>query len=176
MGPSGGGGGGSGTLTMAVFQATDGQPPTSAYASFGTRNSGGLGVLQFIKTGNLDSSIVFPGVLPQGATLTTGLQIILFWTSATINTGNVEWQALIDNVNAHSIDTDSYGTGVSVITAAPGTAAVMTSTTISLPNANLQSLAAEMPYKLLIKRRASDTTNDTMADIASLFLVEVKSY
>jgi hypothetical protein len=160
---------------MAVFRGMDGQPPTTAFGYFATRDSGGLGVLQFTKSGNTDTSAVYTGVLPQGATLTSGLKIILFWASVTATTGNVEWSAAIDNVNAHSIDTDSYGTPA--LTAnAPAGAAVMTSTTITLPNANLQSLTAEQPFKLLITRKASDTSNDTMSDIASLFLIQVKSY
>lgn len=177
QGPSGGSGGSGGTLTLAVFRGIDGMPPVSNYAYFATRDSGVLGVMQFIKTGNVDTSLVFAGVIPQGTpTFPTGLKIILFWASATAVTGNVEFSAAIDNVNAHSIDTDSYGTAVSATTIVNGTAAVMNSTTINLPNANLQSLAAEQPYKLLITRRASDTSVDTMADIASLFLVTVKSY
>jgi hypothetical protein len=175
-GTGGGGGGGSGTLTMATFKATDAFPVATNYAYFGTRLSGSLGVMQFLKTGNVDTSLIFAGVLPQGATLTTGLKIILFWASTTATTGAVEWQASIDNLAAHSIDSDSYGTAVSQVSNTSGTAASMNSATISLPNANLQSLAAEMPYKLLIKRQASDTSNDTMTDVASLFLVEVKTY
>jgi hypothetical protein len=175
-GSGGGGGGGSGTLTMAVFKATDAYPTPTNYAYFATRDGGALGVMQFIKTGNVDTAVIFVGVIPQGATFTTGLKIIIFWASQTATTGAVEFSAAIDNVNAHSLDTDVYGTAVSQALTVNATAAAMNITTINLPNANLQSLAAEMPFKLLITRRASDTTPDTMADIASLFMVEVKTY
>ncbi len=167
---------GGGTATIATFNAVSGMPPSSAYAYFATRDSGGLGVMQFTKTGNTDTSLVFPGVIPAGVTWATGLTATLFWASQTVTTGAVEWAASFDNVNAHSIDTDTYGTAVSVATTTSGTAASMNTTVIQVPTANLQSLAAEQPYKLLIKRRASDTTPDTMTDIASLFLVEVKTY
>jgi len=120
--------------------------------------------------------MIFADVVPQNTTFTTGIKVIIFWASTSATTGAVEWKAEVDNVNAHSIDTDTYGTAVSVVTNTSGTAASMNTTTISLPNADLQSLAAEQPYKLRITRRASDTTNDTMADVASLLLVEVKVY
>ena len=162
---------------MAVFRGMDGQPPTSNYAYFASRDSGALGVLQFVKTGNVDTSAIYTGLIPQGTpAFTTGLKVTLFWASVTATTGNVEWSTAVDNIASHSIDTDSYGTAVVGTPTPPAGAAVMTSTTISIPNANLQSLSAEQPFKLLVTRKASDTTNDTMSDIVSLFLVTVKTY
>ena len=168
-------GGSGGTLTIARFRVGDGNPPATNYGYFGTRDTGVLGVWQFAHAGT-DTAMIFADVVPQNTTFTTGIKVIIFWASTSATTGAVEWKAEVDNVNAHSIDTDTYGTAVSVVTTTSGTAASMNTTTISLPNADLQSLAAEQPYKLRITRRASDTTNDTMADVASLFLVEVKVY
>jgi hypothetical protein len=78
--PTGGSGGG--TTTIAKFHVGDGNPPASDYAYFGTRDSGGLGVWQFAH-GGVDTSVVFCDITPQGATFTTGIQIIIYWFSTT---------------------------------------------------------------------------------------------
>jgi hypothetical protein len=157
--------------TIATFRVNDGNPPSSSYAYFTTRDSGGLGVWRFAVS--VASSLVFTGVVPQATVFTTGIQVIIWWAAVTAVTNSATWTAAIDNVAAHSIDVDSYGTGVSVSTAVNGTAAVTNSTTISLPNADLQSLAAEQPYKLKITRAGN---TDSLVDSADLWLVEVRTY
>jgi hypothetical protein len=168
------GSGGGGALTaIRNFSALDNHPPAANYATFSTRNA--LGVLQFIKTGNLDSTAIFIGVVPNGVTITTGIKVSLKWASSTAVTGAVEWQAAIDNADgAHTLDSDAYGTAISVITTVNATAAYLNSTLISLTS--IGGLVADQTYKLKVTRRASDTVNDTMADAASLLAVELYAY
>jgi hypothetical protein len=161
--------------TIASFDSGDGNPPASNYAYFATRNNGGLSVLRFAAS-VADTSIIFTDIIPQGVTFSTGVQIVIWWASVTAVTGAVEFSAALDNASTHSIDIDAYGVASSTVTTVRNVAAVPNSTVISLPYANMQNLTAEQPYKLRITRRVSDTVNDTLADFADVWLVEMRVF
>jgi hypothetical protein len=82
--PSGGGGG---SKTLARFTTRDNQPPASNFATLDTRNS--IAVLDFDAA--TKETAVFVGVIPQGADLTSGLSISIFWMATTATSGDCIW-------------------------------------------------------------------------------------
>lgn len=154
------------------FTALDNHPPSSNYATFATVNN--IGVLQFPHAGATDTTAVFVGAIPNTVILTTGLKVLIHWASGTATTGNVKWSSAVDNLESHALTSDSYGAAVTQTTTTNATAAKPSTTTISLTG--IQSLGSDKSFKIKVTRVASDTVNDTMADIASLIAVEVYAY
>ena len=74
-----GGSGGGGTKTYAVFTVRDNQPPATNFATLDTRNS--IAVLDFDAA--TDESAIFLGIMPEAASLASGLKIRLIWTAST---------------------------------------------------------------------------------------------
>jgi len=67
--------GGSGTKTYGVFTPMTSQPPASNFATLDTRNS--LAVLEFDAA--IEESIFWEHIMPEGASLGSGLLIIIKW-------------------------------------------------------------------------------------------------
>lgn len=167
--PSGGGGGGGGTKTYAIFTPLDSQPTSSNLATLDTRNS--IMVLDFDAT--TDESTVFVGIIPEGATLTSGLKIRLHWMASTATSGTCRWGAQIEKMNT-DLDTDSFDTAATAGSATNGTSGIITVTEITITT--IDSIAAGDSFRLKIYRDADGTSGtDDMAGDAELVCVEVRS-
>lgn len=163
-----GGGGGSGTKTYAVFTPMTSQPPASNYATLDTRNS--IAVLDFDDT--VEEGAFWVGIMPEGASLGSGLKVSITWMATSATTGNVRWGAKFERMNTDE-DSDSFDTAAEAHTATSGTSGIPVKTTITCTT--IDGITAQDVYRLWIYRDASDTTNDTVTGDAELIAVEVWS-
>jgi hypothetical protein len=163
------GGGSGGTKTYAVFTATDNQPPATAFATLDTRNSS-IAVLDFDDT--TDESAVFVGIMPEGASLGSGLKIRLHWMSTNQTSNNVVWDVSIERMTT-DLDADSFDTIASGTAAANTTqSGILTVTEITLTT--IDSVTAGDGYRLKVTRDANNGS-DNMSNDAELVAVEVRS-
>lgn len=161
--PSGGG-----TKTYAVFTPMTSQPPASNYATLDTRNS--IAVLDFDDT--VEEGAFWVGIMPEGASLGSGLKVSITWMATSATTGNVRWGAKFERMNTDE-DSDSFDTAAEAHTATSGTSGIPVKTTITCTT--IDGITAQDVYRLWIYRDASDTTNDTVTGDAELIAVEVWS-
>jgi hypothetical protein len=157
-----------GTKTYAVFTATDNQPPATAFATLDTRNS--IAVLDFDAT--TDESAVFVGIIPEGASLGSGLKVRLHWMATSATADNCRWGVQFEK-SGTDLDSDSFDTAAEAHSAANGTSGIETVTEITITT--IDSLAAGDRFRLKVFRNADDVTNDTMTGDAELIAVEVRS-
>jgi len=162
--PSGGG-----TKTYAVFTPLDAQPPASNFATLDTRNN--IAVLEF-DGGTTDESTTFVGIMPEAASLGSGLKVRIHWMADTATSGNVRWGVQFEDM-VTDLDSDSFDTAAEANGAANGTSGIPTVTEITITT--IDSIAAGDAFRLKVYREASDTTNDTMSGDAQLIAVEVRS-
>jgi len=168
------GSGGGSTKTLATFTARDNHPPATQFATLDTRNS--ILVLEFDAA--TEEAATFIGVIPEGAVLTNGLTVRLWWMGDTATTGNVRWGALFERTGT-DLDADSYDLPpvplalIEVTSAASGTSGI--ESVASLTTTYIDSLAAGDRFRLRVYRAAADATNDTMAGDAQLIAVEVRA-
>ena len=162
------GGGSGGTKTYAVFTAEHNQPPATAFATLDTRNS--IAVLDFDAA--TDESAVFVGVIPEGASLGSGLKVFIHWMASTATSGNCRWGVQFEK-SGTDLDTDSFDTATEAHSAANGTSGIETVTEITATA--IDSLAAGNRFRLKVFRNADDATNDTMTGDAELIAVEIRS-
>ena len=159
--------GGGGSKTYTVFTAGDNQPPATNFATLDTRNS--ILVLDFDAA---DESAVFVSVIPEAASLGSGLKIRLQWMATSATSGNCKWDVSLERMTT-DLDTDSFELPVtSATTATNGTPGIPTVTEITLTT--IDSVTAGDGYRLKVTRNAS-SGSDTMTGDAELFLVEVRS-
>ena len=163
------GGGGGGTKTYAVFTPLNNQPPAVSFATLDTRNS--VALLDF-DDGATSESAIFVGVMPEAASVGSGLKVRIHWTATSATSGNVEWAAQFERL-VTDIDSDSFDTAVSVTTTTNGTSGVPNITEIS--TTYIDSVTGGDGFRLKIYRDSADTTNDTMTGDAELVAVEVRS-
>jgi hypothetical protein len=156
-----------GTKTYAVFTVRDNQPPATAFATLDTRNS--VAVLDFDAT--TDESAIFLGIIPEAASLGSGLKIRLAWTATAATSGACVWDASLERMTT-DIDTDSFDTIASVTTTTNATSGVPNYSEITLTT--IDSVTAGDGFRLKINRDANNG-NDTMTGDAELIAVEVRS-
>jgi hypothetical protein len=159
-------GGGGGTKTYTVFTPNQNQPPATDFATLDTRNS--ILVLDFDDSD--DESAIFVGVIPEAASLGSGLKIRLHW-AAIETSGDCVWDVSLERMNTN-LDTDSFDTIASATAATNGTSGVLTVTEITLTT--IDSVTAGDGYRLKVTRNGTNVS-DTMSDDAELVLVEVRS-
>ena len=159
---------GGGTKTYATFTATDNQPPASVFATLDTRNS--IAVLDFDAA--TDESAVFVGIMPEAASLGSGLIVRLSWMATTATSGNVRWGVQFERSNT-DLDADSFDTAVEATAAANGTSGILTTTAITVTT--IDGITAGDVFRLKVFRNADDATNDTMTGDAELVAVEIRS-
>jgi hypothetical protein len=160
-------GSGGGTKTYATFTATDNQPPATAYATLDTRNS--IAVLDFDDA--TDESAVFVSIIPEAASLGSGLKIRLHWMASTATSGDVVWDVSLERMTT-DLDTDSFDTIASGTAAANGTSGILTVTEITLTT--IDSVTAGDGFRLKVTRDANNAS-DTMTGDAELVVCEVRS-
>jgi len=156
-----------GTKTIIRFHPGDNQPPATNFATLDTRNS--FLVLEFDAT--TQESANFIGVIPEGASLTNGLTVRLWWMSDTQTSGNVRWGVSFERVGTDN-DADSFSSVTEATGAANGTSGIETVTSITATA--IDSLVAGDRFRLRVARIAADATNDTMTGDAQLVAVEVQ--
>lgn len=156
-----------GTKTLARFTASDNNPPASSFATLDTRNS--VLVLDF-DDASVESA-VFVGQIPEGAVLTSGISVRLYWMATSATTGNVRWRAEFE-ADGTDLDSDSFDTATEATGAANGTSGIETLTTFTCTT--IDSLAAGDRFRLRISRVGNDGTNDTMSGDAELVAVELR--
>ena len=162
-----GGGGSGGTKTYTVFTPNQNQPPATDFATLDTRNS--ILVLDF-DDGDTESAI-FVGVIPEAASLGSGLKIRLHWAATGATSGDCVWDVSLERMNT-DLDTDSFDTIASATAATNGTSGILTVTEITLTT--IDSVTAGDGYRLKVTRDATNVS-DTMSGDAELVLVEVRS-
>ena len=157
-----------GTKTLARFTARDNNPPASSFATIDTRNS--VLVLDF-DDASVESA-VFVGQTPEGADLSSGISVRLYWMATSATTGNVRWRAEFE-ADGTDLDSDSFDTSTEAAGAANGTSGIETLTTFTCTT--IDSLAAGDRFRLKISRVGNDGTNDTMSGDAELIAVELRA-
>lgn len=160
---------GGGTKTYAKFTPFDACPPTTNFATIDTRNN--IPVLEF-DGGSTDESTTFVGVMPEAASLASGLIVKITWMADTATSGNVRWGVQFERMTT-DLDADSFDTAVEANSAANGTSGIPS--TVEITITTIDSIAAGDAFRLKVYREASDTTNDTMSGDAQLITVEVRS-
>lgn len=166
--------------SLCVFQAMDGIPPTTAYATQDILAGGATPVeaapvLDFDAA--TDEYIDFYGVLPQHYA-GGGLTLTLVWSASSATSGDVIWGAAFRRINddAEDIDTTahSYDFNASAAATAPSAQGEVSYDNITFTDgADMDSLAAGEMFFLRIRRDA-DNGSDTMAGDAELHYVHVK--
>ena len=157
-----------GSKTYAVFTAEHNQPPSTAFATLDTRNS--IAVLDFDAA--TDENAVFAGIMPEAASLASGLIVRLHWMATSATSGNVRWGVQFERSNT-DLDADSFDTAVEATAAANGTSGILTTTAITVTT--IDGITAGDVFRLKVFRNADDATNDTMTGDAELVAVEVRS-
>ena len=156
-----------GTKTLGLFTPMVSQPPATNFATLDTRNS--IAVLDF------DDSIAentrFVSFVPEGANLTSGITVNIYWMATTATSGNVRWGVQFERFGT-DMDVDSWDTAAEAHSAANATSGIETVTSITITT--IDALAAGERYRLRVYRAAADATNDTMAGDAELVGVELR--
>jgi hypothetical protein len=156
------------TKTYATFTATDNQPPSTAFATLDTRGTG-IAVLDFDDAST--ESAVFVGVIPEAASLGSGLIVSLRWMATTATSGDVRWSVAWEKSNT-DLDSDSYDSATASNATTNGTNGIVTVTNITCTT--IDSLAAGDLFRLRVQRIGGDNA-DTMTGDAELVAVEVRS-
>jgi hypothetical protein len=163
-----------GSKTYAVFTATDNQPPSTAFATLDTRGTG-IAVLDFDDTAV--KSAVFVGIMPEAASLGSGLIVRLHWmpTTDVTTTRNVRWRVAFERSNT-DLDADSFASNTEANGAVPSaTSGIPQMTSITVASGDLDGVTAGDLFRVRVTRVGSDSTNDTCAGDAELIAVEVRS-
>lgn len=155
------------SLTDAVFTPRENQPPATAFATLDTRNS--IAILDFDAATN--ESAIFLGIIPEAASLGSGLKIRIIWTATSATTGDTVWSTAIERMTT-DIDVDSFDTAASVTTTTNATNGVPNYSEITLTT--IDGVTAGDGFRIKITRDATNVA-DTMTGDAELIVVEVRS-
>jgi hypothetical protein len=156
-----------GTKTYAAFTAEHNQPPATAFATLDTRNSAVC--LDFDDT--TDESAVFVGIIPEGASLGSGLKIRLHWAATTATSGDVRWDVQLERMTT-DLDSDSFDTVASATASTSGTSGILTVTEITLTT--IDSVTAGDGFRLKVTRKPTNNA-DTLSGDCELYICEVRS-
>lgn len=163
------GGSGGGGKTLDRWKPTDNQPPSSNYATIDSRNT--IPVLDF--DASTEEAAVFQGIIPHGADLSSGLDVIIHWLATSATSGGVVWGAAFERMNT-DLDSDSFATGVNSATStANATNGIISSVTITLSSTEIDGLTAGDPFRLKISRKVGEAGDDMTGD-AELLAVELR--
>lgn len=157
----------SGTKTYSVFTALDNNPPASNYATLDTRNS--VAILDFDDT--TEESAIFVGVIPEAASLGSGLIVRIKWYATSDITNNGRWGVAFE-ADGTDIDSDSFDTACEATTTTSGTSGIANVTAITCTT--IDSVTAGQMYRLKVYRDVTDAA-DTLVGDAEVVTVEVRS-
>lgn len=158
--------GSSGTKTYATFTPMTSQPPASNFATLDTRNS--IAVLDFDDT--TEESVFWVGVMPEAASLASGLIVNIFFMATTATSGDARFGAQFERMNTDE-DSDSFDTATEATVATSGTSGIVTK--LSITCTTIDSIAAGELYRLKIYRDTSGA--DTITGDVEVVAVEVRS-
>ena len=156
-----------GSKTYAVFTALDNNPPSTAFMTLDTRNS----VPCLDADDATDESAVFVGIIPEGASLGSGLKIRLHWAATTATSGDVRWDVQLERMTT-DLDSDSFDTIASATATTNGASGILTVTEITLTT--IDSVTAGDGFRLKVTRDANNAA-DTMSGDCELYICEVRS-
>jgi hypothetical protein len=159
--------------TIAFFTARDNYPPAADYATFDTRN--GILVLDFDDTADAEWAY-FIGIIPEGANLSSGLDVIFNYTAATPSTVSgtgVMYSSFRPlNYDIDGIFTNPSGETLFVTpNATNGIPSVSASTHSS---GELNGLTAGSPFILVIARDGNNGSDNMIGDL-ELISIEVRT-
>lgn len=144
-----------GTKTLGrAFTALDNNPPETNFATLDTLNS--ISQLNFTGSGSTNIHAVFQGVIQEGADLSSGIKVRIFWRT-TATTGSARWGAQFERGNTAQ-SSDSWDTATEVTTATGATANVPNITEITCTA--IDSLVAGDFFRVRISRDLSDVADD----------------
>ena len=158
---------GSGTKTYRTFTPLDNQPPAANFATLDTRNS--VAVLDFDAA--TDESAVFVGSIPQGATLTSGIKVIISWSATSATSGDCVWGTQWEKTTGQDIDSDGFDTATTATTTTNAASGYINTTAITCTS--IDSLAAGDCFRLKVYRNAA-AAGDTMTGDVELIAVEIQ--
>jgi hypothetical protein len=156
-----------GTKTYSTFTPADNQPPSTNFATLDTRNA--IAVLDFDDA--TKESAVFAGVIPESASLGSGLKIRIHWMATSATASDVRWEVALERSNT-DLDSDSFDTVATGATTTSGTSGIVSVTEITLTT--IDSVTAGDLFRLRVARDAANGA-DTMSGDAELVAVEVRS-
>ena len=156
-----------GSKTYAVFTAEHNQPPATTFATLDTRNS--IAVLDFDDAST--ESAVFVGIMPEAASLGSGLIVNLDFMATTATSGNVRWSVAFERCNT-DLDSDSFDTATAATVATSGTSGIVAVGSITCTA--IDGITAGDLFRLRVQRIGGDGA-DTMTGDAELVAVEVRS-
>jgi len=134
-------------------------------AAFGTRNGHG----QLCFDDSTVEQVVFQGIAHTD--LGAGnLTLSIYWAAATATSGDVVWNAAFEELDPDvlDIDSDSFATAKEVTDTAPGTTGYVTKATITFTIVQADNLSAGSPFRLLIKRDATNGSDTLVGDACIL--------
>lgn len=157
-----------GSKTIAVFTPLQAEPAASNYATPGTRNS--RSTLVFADSAS-NQETTFRGIIHEGAVLTSGLSVIIHWTTPGTS-GNARFGAQIERGNT-DIDADSFDTATETTTACNGTSGIESVTTCTLTN--IDSITAGDAFVLKVYRDCSDSADTLNSTNVEVLAVELRT-
>ena len=157
---------GGGTKTIARWTPDRNQPPASGFATFDTRN--GILVLDFDDAAT--ESAVFADVIPEGASLGSGILVRVGFAATSATSGSVRLRAEFER-GTTDLDTDSFDTATEATVATNATSGVLTWGEITCTN--IDSIVAGDYFRCRISRVGSDG-GDTMSGDMELLAVELR--
>lgn len=160
-------GGSGGTKTYGVFTPMTSQPPASNYAVLDTRNS--IALLKYDAA--VEWAAFWVAIIPEAASLGSGLIVKIHWLGDTATSGDVKWGAAFERMTT-DLDADSFDTETTGTSATNGTSGIITITSITCTT--IDSVAVGESFRLKIARKAADAA-DTMTGFAQIVSVEVRS-
>lgn len=156
---------------VILFMPAGNEPPTSNYATFGTRNN--HPVLEFDDT--TQESAIFSAVLPSSYS-GGGLTVSVYWAAATATTGTIGWDVAIERIDASSldVDADSFATAQTVTAATvPATSGQIIKSSVSITSgADMDSLAAGEAFRVRLRRDVATDTATGDAQMVALIVTE----
>lgn len=156
-----------GTKTLFVFTPTTSQPPASNFATPDTRNS--IALLDFDDT--TSESAFWVGVVPEGTSLGSGINVIVHWLASTATSGGVAWGVSFEKMTS-DLDTDSFDTEVIGSSTTNGTSGIETRTSITITT--IDGIASGDMFRFKLSRKTANGA-DTMVGDAEVVAVEVRA-
>ena len=160
-----------GSKIIGNWGPTDASFPASGFATLDTRNTHPVA--------DFDDSafnrLYFHGVMPDNYTTDGDLIVSIYYSMTSATSGNVNWQAELENMLGLDVDSDSFATAESVVDTVPVTSGEVKKVELTLDSAgsHLDSLVAGDLFRLDVTRGGSNGS-DTATGDAELHMVQLR--
>ena len=158
-------GSGGGTKTYGKFSPRDFFPSPTGSAAIGTRASAPV----IVFSESVLETAVFADVMPEGASLSNGVDIEIKW-SADSSAGSCTWAAELMKLDGRNPLVDTYASASTITTPAPS--GLLATTIISVSNSNVDSIDESNAYRLKLYRNSTDGA-DTMTGDAFFYFASI---